>query len=174
MTDIKKLIAKQKHFAEELLAEAREYYAATGPVEVKTVFGDTPVKVLMPFMSPKEFEKLTDVHPPRPAHPTDAPLWFNLHAVARNYPGVVVDSDDGQDDLRRIQGDEIRYLWPEIFDEMPPEDQRNFHMAVWAMHVWEPQQRRERKLNREGDPLPEDLPLKDLIDVIVAEDAENA
>lgn len=149
-TDLKTLIAREKQFAEELIAEARAYYEATGPVEVETVFGNTPATVLLPFMPPREFEELTDKHPRRPGNPVDAPVWFNLHAVTRGYPGIVVVVDGERDDLRRIQGDEIKYLWPEVYDQMPPEDRENFHIAVWAMHVWEPQQRREALLRRES------------------------
>ncbi|MCT1394591.1 hypothetical protein M4D51_02490 [Microbacterium sp. p3-SID338] len=166
---IKALIAKQRKFAEELLAEAKAYYDETGPVEVETVFGDTVATVLLPFVEPKEFEELTERHPARPGNPTDARVWFNLHAVTRAYPGISLRFGDETDDLRRIRGDEIAYLWPEVFDAMPPEDQENFRVAVWAMHVWEPQKRKAAKKERESDPAEEvdQLPVKDLVDFIV-------
>lgn len=151
MTDLKELVRKQRQLAEALLAEAKAYYDETGPVEVRTMFGDTPATVLLPFMEPKAFGELIENYPPRPGNVVDAPVWFNLHAVARAYPGVTVVVDGETDDLRRIDGDRIRYLWPEVFDAMPPEDQQNFHMAVWAMHVFEPKQREAAIRKREAE-----------------------
>lgn len=167
---IKELLAKQKRFAEKLVEEAKAYYDATGPVEVETVFGETAATVLVPFVVPERFQELTEQHPPRPGNAVDTSVWFNLHAVARNYPGVTVVMDDEEDDLRRIEGDEIRYLWPEVFDAMPPEDQQNFHMAVWSMHVWEPKKRLEAIKRREAEDSAavDGVPLNELVDAVVA------
>lgn len=175
--DIKELVRRHKQIAEELLAEAKAYYDATGPVEVTTSFGDSTATVLLPFIPPKEFTELTDHHWPRPGNRVDAPLYFNLHAVTRNYPGIVIVADGVEDDLRRIKGDSITYLWPEMFDVMPPEDQENFRIAVWAMHIWEPQKRREAKKAREGAPATADLSgegsLRDFIDAVTDEEREG-
>ncbi len=177
MVDLKKLIAKQRQVADELLAEAKAYYDETGPVEVETIFGDIPATVLMPFMPPKDFADLSERFPPRPGSAVDAPVWFNLHAVARAYPGVAVRVDDAEDDLLRIDGDEIRYIWPDIFDAMPPEDQQNFHIAVWSMHVWEPKQRREsikqRQVDEEFNKAADDAPFSEFVDAVVAAHKEE-
>lgn len=176
MTDIKELLRRQKQLAEELVAEAEAYYAAVGPVEVETVFGEKPATFLIPFMHPTEFTNLTDHHAPRPGVAVDAPLWFNLDAVARNYPGVTLVVGDDVDDLYRVREKEAVYIWPEIYPQMPPEDRKDFRMAVWALNVWEPRQRREakeRELGPEGSgKIPDDVPLRDLVDAIVAEDEE--
>lgn len=153
MTDIKELIERQRQVAEELVAEAEAYYAAVGPVEVETVFGDKPATFHIPFLHPSKFSELADRFPPRPGVAVDMPLWFNLDKVARNYPNVVVVVDGASDDLYRVRGKEAVYIWPELYDLMPPEDGQNFRMAVWALNVWEPQQRREAKYAalKEGD-----------------------
>ena len=145
MSRIKKLIEKQKQMVEELIAEADAYYAAVGPVEVETVFGETKATFHIPFMHPEEFNEFADHHPPRPGVAVDAPLWFNADAVARNYPGVTLVVDGEVDDMYRVRDKEAVYVWPELYAKMPPEDQQNFRMAVWALNVWEPQQRREAK-----------------------------
>ena len=150
MTDIKKLIEKQKGIAEELVAEAEAYYESVGPVEVEAVFGDRPATFQVPFMHPTEFDDLADRDPPRPGIAVDMPLWFNIDQVARNYPNVTLVVDGETDDMYRIQDKNAVYIWPELYDRMPPEDRQNFRMAVWALNVWEPQQRRDAKLKK-GD-----------------------
>lgn len=145
MTDLKKLIARQKQVTEELIAEAEEYYARVGPTEVAAVFGESTAMIRVPFIHPRTFDDIAEVHPPRPGVAVDAPLWFNLNAVTRAYPGVTVVVDGEEDDMFRVRDKEAVYIWPELFDQMAPEDQANLRMAVWALNVWEPQQRREAK-----------------------------
>lgn len=151
MTDLKTLIEKQKRMAEELVAEAAAYYEKVGPVEVETVFGDRPATFRVPFMHPSEFSELADRFAPRPGVAVDMPLWFNLDAVARNYPGVTLVVDGEVDDLFRVREKQAVYVWPELYPHMPPEDQKEFRMAVWGLNVWEPQQRREALLARKKE-----------------------
>lgn len=149
MTDFKTLIEKQKRMAEELVAEAEAYYEKVGPVEVETIFGGLAATFRVPFMHPSEFSELADRFPPRPGVAVDMPLWFNLDAVARNYPGVTLVVDGEMDDLFRVRDKEAVYVWPELYPQMPPEHQKEFRMAVWALNVWEPEQRRAALMARE-------------------------
>ncbi|MCK2025094.1 hypothetical protein KZC56_02190 [Microbacterium sp. SSW1-47] len=148
MTNIKTLIEKQRQIAEEVIAEAEAYYASVGPVEVETVFGGRAATLRVPFVHPSEFSELADRFAPRPGVAVDLPLWFNLDAVTRNYPGVTLVVDGEVDDLFRVRDKEAVYVWPELYPQMPPEDQKEFRMAVWALNVWEPEQRREELLAR--------------------------
>lgn len=177
MSKITELIAKQKQMTEELVAEAEAYYASVGPVEVETVFGETKAKFLIPFMHPRKFSDLADHHPPRPGVAVDGPLWFNIDAVARVYPGVTLLVGGEADDMYRVRDKEAVYVWPELYDEMPPEDQQNFRMAVWGLNVWEPQQRREAK-KAQAEEIAEalkDAALNEFVDAVVAmEEVKNA
>lgn len=148
MTDIKVLVERQKQLAEQLVAEAKAHYAEIGPVEVETVFGGLAATFQVPFIHPKEFSELADRFPPRPGVAVDMPLWFNLDAVSKNYPGVTLVVDDDEDDLFRVRDKQAVYVWPELYEQMPPEDQKDFRMAVWALNVWEPEQRREALVAR--------------------------
>lgn len=151
MTDVRELINNHKRITEELIGEAKAYYESVGPVEVEAVFGDRLATFQVPFMLPSEFNELADRHPPRPAIAVDMPLWFNIDAVARNYPNVTVVVDGETDDMYRIRDKSAVYIWPELYDLMSPEDRQNFRMAVWALNVWEPQQRRDAKLKKEAN-----------------------
>jgi hypothetical protein len=146
MTDIKELIKRQKRMAEELIAEAEVYYAEVGPTEVETVFGETRATILVPFVHPTTFNDIADLHAPRPGVAVDGPLWFNLDAVTRAYPGIVLVVDGNEDDLYRVRDKEAVYVWPELYEQMAPEDRANVRMAVWALNVWEPEQRRAAKV----------------------------
>lgn len=151
MTDLKELIARQKRMNDDLVKAAQEYYASVGPVEVETMFGDQRATFRIPFMHPTKFNDLADQHPPRRGVAADAALWFNLAAVARNYPGVTLVLGGEEDDLYRVRDKEAVYVWPELYDEMPPEDQQNFRMAVWGLHIWEPEQRRKLTAGEAGE-----------------------
>lgn len=151
MTDLKELIERQKRWNEVLVTEAHEYYESVGPVEVEAVFGKRPVTFRVPFIHPTSFNDVADKFPPRAGVAVDSTLWFNLAAVARNYPGVTLVVDGEEDDLFRVRNKEAVYVWPELYDEMPPEDQQNFRMAVWSLNIWEPQQRRNAIKAREAE-----------------------
>lgn len=146
MTDLKKLIEKQKNLAEELIAEADAYYASIGPVEVEAMFGESKATFRIPFVLPADFNELASRHWPRPGVAVDAPLWFNLDAVTKNYPGIAVVVDGEEDDLFRVRDKAAVYIFPELYAQMPPEDAQNLRMAVWALHIWEPEQRRIKKV----------------------------
>lgn len=146
--NVEELIQREKDWVAELVSEAEAYYASVGPVEVDTVFGEEPATFQVPFMHPTEFEALAEKYPPRPGVAVDLPLWFNIDAVARNYPNVTLVVDGKADDLYRVREKQAEYVWPELYDRMPPEDRQSFRMAVWGLNVWEPQQRREAKRAR--------------------------
>lgn len=146
MTDIKTLIQREKDLVSELVAEAEAHYAAVGPVEVETLFGESAATFQIPFMHPREFADFADRFPPRPGVAVDVPLWFNIDGVARNYPNVTLVVDGEADDMFRVRDREAVYVWPELYDRMPPEDRQSFRMAVWALNVWEPQQRKAAKV----------------------------
>ncbi|WP_091226807.1 hypothetical protein [Microbacterium sp. 3J1] len=146
MTTLKEKIEREKNLAEELIAEAEAYYASVGPVEVDAVLGETKVTFQVPFMYPIDFNELASTHWPRPGVAVDAPLWFNLDAVTKNYPNITMVVDGEEDDLYRVRNKEAVYIFPELYAQMPPEDAQNLRMAVWALNIWEPQQRREKKV----------------------------
>lgn len=146
MTNLKEKIARAKGLAEELIAEAEAYYASVGPVEVEAMLGETEVTFRVPFMHPNEFSELAARHWPRAGVAVDAPLWFNLDAVTKNYPNITMVVDGEEDDLYRVRDKQAVYIFPEMYTQMPPEDAQNLRMAVWALNIWEPQQRREKKL----------------------------
>ncbi|MCV0334081.1 hypothetical protein [Microbacterium sp.] len=154
MVDINTLVERSKQVAEEVLAEATAYYESVGPVEVETVFGEKQATFQIPFIHPTEFEELAERFAPRPGVAVDMPLWFNIDKVARHYPNVKLVVDGATDDMYRVREKEAVYIWPELYDQMPPEDRQSFRMAVWALNVWEPQQRKAAKyeaLKQEGD-----------------------
>lgn len=136
-----KLKDKSERWLEDLIRKANEYFDSVQPVDVEVVLEEQPVIVRVPFIRPDEFSELTSCHPPRPGVAVDATLWFGLSGVTRAYPGITILHDGEEDDLYRVRNQEAVYTWPEIYDVLAPEDAQNVRMAVWALHIWEPQQR---------------------------------
>lgn len=141
MTSIEEVIEQKSSGLDDLIKQARAHLESIEPVDVEVVFGDQAATVRVPFIMPDDFTELTDLHPPRPGVAVDMSLWFSLSAVTAAYPGVVLIIDDVEDDLYRVREKEAVYIWPELYAVMSPEDAQNVRMAVWALHIWEPQQR---------------------------------
>lgn len=135
------VLERKGSWLEELIAEANAHYDSIQPVEVDVMLGEMKAKLLVPFIRPNVFSELADHYPPRPGVAADSALWFNISGVTRAYPGVVLVTDDGDDDLFRLREREATYVWAELYEALSPEDAQNVRMAVWALHVWEPQQR---------------------------------
>lgn len=125
-----------------LIAAQKEHFESIQPVEVDVMLGDQPTKLVVPFVWPSEFADLADLHPPRRSVASDIPLWFDLDAVTGSYPGVTAMVDGAEDDLIRVRDNAEVYCWPELYEVLSPEDRQSTRMAVWALHVWEPEQRR--------------------------------
>lgn len=149
MTDIKKLAQKSGGRLDELLEKQKEYLASIQPVDVAMMFEDEAVTVRVPFIMPEEFSELTARHAPQIGVAVDASLWFSLSGVTAAYPGVVLIVDGVEDDLYRVRDKEAVYIWPEVYAAMSPEDAKDVRMAVWALHIWEPQKRHAEALKRE-------------------------
>lgn len=131
-----------------MLAEQKAYLESIQPVDVPVAIGEKRLTVRVPFLMPRVFEKVTEAHPPRRDAPQDLSLWFSLAGVTRALPEVVLVDGDGVDDLFRLRDKEAVYVWSEIYDALEPEDAQNVRMAVWGLHVWEPEQRRVKAMNR--------------------------
>ena len=125
-----------------LLEKQREHHRSIQPVEVDVMLGEQPVKLFIPFVFPDEFSELADRHAPRRSVAADIPLWFDLNGVTGAYPGITAMVDGDTDDLYRVRDQEAVYGWPDLYKALSPEDQQNARMAVWALHIWEPEQRR--------------------------------
>ncbi|MFC7942277.1 hypothetical protein ACFUPZ_03345 [Microbacterium oxydans] len=131
MIDIDAMIAGQKAYLESIQ-----------PVDVPVAIGEKNLTVRVPFLMPEEFGNLTSLHPPRPGVAVDLTLWFSLDAVTKAMPNITLIDGDEVDDLFRLRDKEAVYVWPEIYRTLEPEDAQNVRMAVWALHIWEPEQRR--------------------------------
>lgn len=127
-----------------LIKRQQDYLESIQPVDVEVTLGEQIVNIRVPFIMPSEFNDLADHHPPRPGVQADLPLWFSLHDTTRAYPNVTIIVGDEEDDLFVIRDKEAFYRWGEVYDALEPEDQANVRMAVWALHVWEPQQRKAK------------------------------
>ena len=131
MIDIDAMIAGQKAYLESIQ-----------PVDVPVAIGEKNLTVRVPFLMPEEFGNRTALHPPRPGVAVDLTLWFSLDAVTKAMPNITLIDGDEVDDLFRLRDKEAVYVWPEIYRTLEPEDAQNVRMAVWALHIWEPEQRR--------------------------------
>lgn len=125
-----------------LLEKQEEHYRSIQPVEVDVMVGEQPVKLLVPFVWPADFSELADHHAPRRSVAADIPLWFDLDGVTGAYPGITAMVDGETDDLYRVRDQEAVYGWPDLYKALSPEDRQSARMAVWALHIWEPEQRR--------------------------------
>lgn len=151
MTDINKLVQKEGGWLEALLEKQKEHLASIQPVDVAVMFEDEAVIVRVPFIMPDEFSELTARHAPQIGVAVDSSLWFSLSGVTAAYPGVVLIVDGVEDDLYRVRDREAVYIWPEVYAAMSPEDAKDVRMAVWGLHIWEPQQRHAEALKREKE-----------------------
>lgn len=135
---------------DELIANQKAYLESIEPMDVPVAIGEKNLVVRVPFLMPEEFTRLVENHPPRPGVAQDIPLWFSLAGVTRAIPNIVLVDGDEEDDLFRLRDKEAVYTWPEIFDALEPEDSQNVRMAVWALHIWEPEQRRAKAKAKKG------------------------
>lgn len=155
-TTIEEVVADKKPVEanldlEAMIAKQEEYFRSIQPVEVDVIVSERPTKLFVPFVWPSEFSELSDRHPPRLGVPRDVALWFDLDAVTGAYPGITAVVDGEEDDLIRLRGQEAAYCWPDLYKVLSPEDRQNARMAVWALHVWEPEQQRKAAMaKREG------------------------
>lgn len=126
---------------DKLIAEQKAYLESIQPVDVPVAIGEKNLTIRVPFMMPAEFSNLAALHPPRPGVAVDLMLWFNLDAVTNAMPNITLIDGDDIDDLFRLRDKEAVYVWPEIYRALEPEDAQNVRMAVWGLHIWEPEQR---------------------------------
>ncbi|WP_165875437.1 hypothetical protein [Microbacterium sp. PI-1] len=138
-----------------LIAGQKAYLESIQPVDVPVAVGEKNLVVRVPFLMPTEFSNLAALHPPRPGVAADLSLWFSLDRLTRAMPNITLIDGDETDDLFRLRDKEAVYVWSEIYDALEPEDAQNVRMAVWALHIWEPEQRRaavlEKKAKKEAD-----------------------
>lgn len=134
-----------------LIERQREYHRSIRPVEVDVMLGEQLVKLFVPFVHPDEFSELADHHAPRRSVAADIPLWFDLDGVTGVYPGITAMADGETDDLFRLQEQEAVYRWSDLYKVLSPEDRQSARMAVWALHVWEPQQQRKAAMAKGAD-----------------------
>jgi hypothetical protein len=127
---------------DKLIAEQKAYLESIQPVDVPVAIGEKNLTIRVPFMMPAEFSHLAALHPPRPGVAVDLMLWFNLDAVTKAMPNITLIDGDDIDDLFRLRDKEAVYVWPEIYRALEPEDAQNVRMAVWGLHIWEPEHRR--------------------------------
>lgn len=125
-----------------MIAGQKAYLESIEPVDVPVAIGEKNLIIRVPFLMPEEFGILTAVHPPRPGVAVDLTLWFSLDAVTKAMPNITLIDGDEVDALFRLRDKEAAYVWPEIYGALEPEDAQNVRMAVWALHIWEPEQRR--------------------------------
>lgn len=133
-----------------MIAGQKAYLESIEPVDVPVAIGEKNLTVRVPFLMPEEFGSLTAVHPPRPGVAVDLTLWFSLDAVTKAMPNITLIDGDEVDDLFRLRDKEAVYVWPEIYSALEPEDAQNVRMAVWALHIWEPEQRRLKVQQKKG------------------------
>lgn len=150
-TDKTKTIGADKFPLDELIARQQEYLRSIEPVEVDVIVGEQPVKLFVPFMHPNEFDELANRNPPHRFGAVDIPLWFDLEGVTSSYPGITVVSDGVEDDLFRVRDQEAVYCWPELYKVLSPEDRQSARMAVWALHVWAPDQQRKNAAAKKSE-----------------------
>lgn len=133
-----------------MIAGQKAYLESIQPVDVPVAIGEKNLTVRVPFLMPEEFGALAALHPPRPGVAVDLMLWFSLDAVTKAMPSIVLIDGDEVDDLFRLRDKEAVYVWPEIYAALEPEDAQNVRMAVWGLHIWEPEQRRLSVLQKKG------------------------
>lgn len=134
-----------------MIAGQKAYLESIQPVDVPVAIGEKNLTVRVPFLMPEEFGNLTALHPPRPGVAVDLTLWFSLDAVTRAMPNITLIDGDEVDDLFRLRDKEAVYVWPEIYRTLEPEDAQNVRMAVWGLHIWEPEQRRLSVLQKKEE-----------------------
>jgi hypothetical protein len=129
---------KKKLDIDELIRQEKEWHESIKPVDVQVMFGDRILTVRIPYIHGPAFEDVANKYPvPRNA----SGAWFDLKAVTREHPDVVLIDGEETDDLYVARNKQIVYRWPEIFDALGTEDRENLEAVVWGLHVHEPRKR---------------------------------
>lgn len=120
-----------------LIAGAKAALEAVEPVTQDVALGDEVVGVRVWPIAGTEWRELTVKHPPRPDAVRDRNMGYNLDAVARVYPRVVLVVDDVEQ--------QVGERWAEIWDVLSAPDQENVALAIWGANEFEPRKRVEGK-----------------------------
>jgi hypothetical protein len=116
MTDLKKLIEKQRAALSELKPETA--YA---------VLGGAKITVEVTKVSPDEWDALVIANPARTGAQDDKVIGYNPNGVTRAYPRVVVDGEEVDPEV-----------WAETFDALDSVWRNNIGTAIWRINVQEP------------------------------------
>lgn len=134
-----------------LLAEAKAAEDAREPVDVEVVLGDKVVTVRMPYLKNDAFEPLVAKHSRFPFRDAIG-CWFDLDAVTRDHPDIVLIDGDKSDDLYVLRDREAVYRWADVYDALGSNDKQSLQAAFWGVYIYEPQQQLEKaRAKKEAD-----------------------
>lgn len=136
MTDIQKLIQKEKDFIEK-----------APPTDVDVELGGDILTIGVRPLIGSDWVAVCMQVPPRSGVTLDAALGFNVEAVARRY----------KPERLTVNGAEFEYDddWTELYDALASPHRKNIATAMWGVNVYDPEQRLIARL-KERDAAKED------------------
>lgn len=123
---------------DDLIRREREYQDSIQPVDVEVVLGDEILTVRIPYLHDEAFKNFLASHPV-PRNPLGT--QFDLNAVMRDHPEIVLVDGDEVDEMFVLKGKKAHYRWPELYDALSDNDKENLQAVIWGFHVHEPRQR---------------------------------
>jgi len=125
---------------DDLIRKEREYHESIEPVDVEVLLGGKVLTVRVPYVYGPKFDDLAAKYPvERWQRGNRGP--FDLDAVMREHPGVLLIDGDEQDDMFVIRDQAAFYRWPEVYDALSESDKESLQAVIWGLHVLEPGKR---------------------------------
>lgn len=134
---------------DELIRKEREYHESIEPVDVEVVLGGKILTVRVPYVYGPRFDAIADKYP--------VERWqrgnrghFDLGAVTREHPDVLLIDGDKQDDMFVLRDRVAVYRWPEVYDALSGEAQETLQAVIWGLHVKMPRDRLAEAMENSG------------------------
>lgn len=124
----------------DLVRKEREYHESVKPVDVEVILGDRLLTVRVPYIWGDQWDDLASKYPVPRGLRGNRGRW-DLDAVMREHPGVVLIDGDDEDDMFVLRDRTAVYRWPEVYDALRLEDRESLQAVIWGLHVLEPGKR---------------------------------
>lgn len=121
-----------------ILRDSQEYEESREPIDAHVVIGKKVVTVRIPYLSGNEFDDVTCKYAYPFPYRDALGCWFDLGAVTRNHPRIVLVDGDDVDDLVVVKDSDDHYRWPEVYAALSEGDRMTLQSVVWGVYIHEP------------------------------------
>lgn len=125
---------------DDLIHKEREYHESVKPVDVEVVLGGRLLTVRIPYVYGDRFDAIASKYPVERGQRGNRG-HFDLDAVMREHPDVLLIDGDEEDDLFVLRDRAAVYRWPEVYDALSESDKENLQAVLWGLHVHLPRLR---------------------------------